>query len=235
MTPSKAPRRARRWKQRELDSLRHGGRREKAGRKKGRRVSRTARPALSRHHPVHCTLRVRDDAPRLRRVNAWAVLRAVFRRGKDRFGFRLVHFSVQTNHLHLLCEAEDKRSLARGMQGLAIRVARHMNRLAGRRGKLFADRYHAEILGSPTRVRRALVYVLHNGAHHNPELAGAIDVYSSAPYFNGWRRRIRLRFVDDGPPPVVPARTWLLTTGWLRAGGPIDHDEVPAPSAGKAA
>src|SRR6185436_14700651 len=116
---------------------------------------------------------------------AWAVLRAAFRRGKDRFGFRLVQFSVQTNHLHLICEAEDKRALSRGMQGLAIRIARRMNRLAERKGKLFADRYHASILKSPTQVRRALVYVLHNVAHHNPELTGGIDVYSSAPYFAG--------------------------------------------------
>jgi hypothetical protein len=139
-----------------------------------------------------------------------------------------VQFSVQTNHIHLICEAEDKRALSRGMQGLAIRIARRMNRLAERRGKFFADRYHASILKSPTQVRRALVYVLHNAAHHNPELTGAIDVYSSAAYFPGWLERIRLRIIDDGPPPVVPATTWLLETGWTKAGGKISHDEVPA-------
>lgn len=220
----------RRWRQLGLQSVGHGGRRDGAGRKKGRRtVARVPRPRLSKHHPVHVTLRIRDDAPRLRRVRAWAVLRAAFRRGKDRFGFRLVQFSVQSNHMHLICEAEDRRALSRGMQGLAIRIARRMNRLAERKGKLFADRYHARILSSPTQVRRALVYVLQNAAHHKPELTGAVDVYSSAPYFDGWLERSRLRIVDDGPPPVEPARTWLLTTGWMRAGGKISREEVPRP------
>ena len=192
-------------------------------------MSRSRRPKLSRHHPVHVTLRVRDDAPRLRRGRAWAVLRAVFRRGKDRFGFRLVHFSIQSNHLHLLCEAQDSRALSRGMQGLAIRIARRMNRLGQRRGKLFADRYHARILQTPREVRRALVYVLQNAAHHDARVAGVLDVYSSGPYFQGWRERLGLPILDDGPPPCVPPTSWLLEKGWLRAGGPIGRDETPSP------
>ena len=221
------------WQQMPLLSYRagggRGGWRANAGRKRGRRtVARTARPELSRHHPVHVTLRVRDDAPRLRRARAWAVLRAAFRRGKDRFGFRLIHFSIQSNHLHLICEAEDKRALSRGMQGLAIRMARRLNRLADRRGKLFADRYHARTLTSPREVRNALVYVLQNAAHHNANMAGLLDVYSSAAYFDGWRERLTLPLIDDGPPPVEPPRVWLLTTGWLRSSGPISRSEVPA-------
>src|SRR5687767_6169007 len=97
-----------------------------------------------------------------------------------------VLYDVQSNHIHMICEADDKRSLSRGMQGLAIRIARRMNRLAGRRGKFFADRYHARVLKNPTQVRRALVYVLQNAAHHNAHLAGALDVYSSGAYFEGW-------------------------------------------------
>ena len=225
---AKAPRR---WRQMGLQSLGHGGRRDRAGRRPGRStVLRAARPELSRHHPVHVTLRVREDAPRLRRARAWAVLRAAFRRGKDRFGFRLLHFSIQSNHLHLICETEDKRALTRGMQGLTIRIARRLNRLAQRRGKLFADRYHARVLKTPREVRRALVYVLQNAAHHDARVAGVLDVYSSGAYFPHWREPLRLPIVDDGPPPIMAPRVWLLTTGWLRAGGPIGRDEVPAVS-----
>src|SRR5262245_58725418 len=218
----------RKWRQLGLQSVgMHGGRREGAGRKRGRRtVARAARPSLSERHPVHVTLRIRDDAPRLRRAHAWATLRAAFRRGRDRFGFRLVHFSVQTDHIHLVCEAEDKRALSRGMQGLAIRIARRMNRLAARRGTFFADRYHATVLRTPRQVRNVLVYVLQNHVHHDARRAGLLDLYSSGPYFSGWRRRIRLPLYDDGPPPVVPATRWLLTTGWKRH-GLIEFDELP--------
>jgi REP element-mobilizing transposase RayT len=220
----------RRWKQLGLQSLgTHGGRRDGSGRKRGRQtVVRAARPSLSRHHPVHVTLRVRDDAPRLRRSRAWAVLRAAFRGGRDRFGFRLCHFSVQSNHIHLICEADDRRALSRGMQGLAIRIARRMNRLAGRRGKFFADRYHARQLKTPPEVRNALLYVIQNHAHHDAHRAGVLDVYSSGCYFTGWREPILLPLVDDGPPPLTPARSWLARTGWTRKRGRISISETPS-------
>ena len=72
---------------------------------------------------------------------------------RARFGFRLVHFSVQRDHLHLLAEASDRRALSRGMQGLSIRVAKAVNRRLGRRGAVFADRYHARALKTPREAR----------------------------------------------------------------------------------
>jgi hypothetical protein len=53
--------------------------------------------------------------------------------------FRLVHYSLQGSHAHFLVEADDARALARGMQGLKVRVAKALNRLMSRRGKVFAD------------------------------------------------------------------------------------------------
>src|SRR5262245_30695530 len=171
-----------------------GGYRAGAGRPRKRAEDRKGhhpRPALAARFPVHATLKVRRDVAHLRRRECFAVLRRCFTRGKDRFGFRLVHFTVQGNHLHLLVEAKDKTALSRGMQGLAIRIARRLNTKLGRKGKLFADRYHERILKTPTEVRRALVYVLANSRRHAPERYSArdwIDPMSSAPWFDGWRR-----------------------------------------------
>jgi REP element-mobilizing transposase RayT len=157
----------------------------------------------------------------------YRTLRAAFRRGHERFGFRLVHFNVLGNHLHLICEADDRRALSRGVQGLAIRIARNVNRVTGRRGKLFAERYHLHVLETPREVRNALVYVLRNGVRHGVSPAGPFfDVYSSAVYFDGWKQPNRTRFLDDGDHPVVPPRSWLLTTGWRRH-GPVSFDEAP--------
>ena len=210
----------RRWQQQGLRSQGLGGLRPHSGRPKGRRtVERTARPTITPRDPLHVTLRLLPGRPPLRRNHTYRTLRAAFRRGRDRFGFRLVHFSVQGNHLHLLCEADDRRALARGMQGLAIRVARGINRVTGRRGKLFGDRYHLHVLKSPREVRNALLYVLRNGVRHGASPAGPyLDVYSSAVHFDGWKEPLGLRLLHDGDPPVVPPRCWLLTTGWRRHG-----------------
>jgi len=213
---------------------RRGGWRVGAGRPakaaQDRRGHRRREPLASRF-PVHVTLKVLPSVPHLRRRHCFAVLRAAFARGKDRFGFRLVHFTVQGNHLHLLCEAKDKHSLTRGMQGLTIRIARRLNRKIGRAGRLFAERYHARILRSPSEVRHALAYVLNNSRHHPPRHVTFgrdwIDPMSSAPWFAGWKWPPRLRGRPDDPDcPIVPPSTWLLNTGW-RLRGLIAPDEVP--------
>src|SRR5262249_2515772 len=133
-------------------------------------------------------------------------------RGRDRFGFRLVHFSVQGNHIHLVAEALDERALARGMQGLGVRIAKALNRLMVRKGTVFADHYHASILRSPTQVANALAYVLLNFVHHFPAEVARYRGDLRDPFSSAWRERGR-------DPPTVPARTWLLAVGWrCRAG-----------------
>ena len=212
----------------------HGGWRAGAGRKpkrEGEHMGHRPRPALASRFPVHVTLKTVASAPHLRRGVCFRVVRSALAAGKDRGGFRLVHFTVQSNHLHLLCEARDKETLSRGMQGLAIRIARGLNRKMDRKGRLFAERYHERILRTPTEVRRVLAYVLNNSRRHNPERFGAywIDPCSSAPWFTGWRTRLREPWArPEGEAPVVDAETWLLDEGWLRAGGRLALGEVGA-------
>jgi putative transposase len=131
---------------------------------------------------------------------------------RGRFGFRLVHFSVQGNHIHLVVEAPDERALARGMQGLGVRIAKALNRLMQRKGTVFADHYHARILRSPTQVANVLAYVLLNFIHHFPDEASRYQDVPRDPFSSAWRERGR-------DPPVVQTRTWLLAVGWrIRAG-----------------
>ena len=140
---------------------------------------------------------------------------------------RLVHWSVLGNHLHSLIEASDRRALSRGMQGLAVRLAKALNCWWQRAGRVFADRYHSRALRSPSEVRRALFYVLQNARKHGIEPDGA-DPYSSGPWFDGW-----LGGECTDPQPVErptwlrAARTWLLGHGWRRL-GLLDVDAWPA-------
>jgi REP element-mobilizing transposase RayT len=216
-----------------------GGARKGAGRPPKGAVagmSHLRRPALSRHHPVHVTLSVRRGIESLRGSAMFRAVRSALAGARDRFGFRIVHFSVQRDHLHLLAEASSKRALSRGMQGLSIRVAKAVNRRLGRHGSVFRDRYHARALKTPREARFALRYVLLNARKHDPAgsqtLAGFVDGRSSAPWFDAWSRPRELAFVRgsvgaDGESPVVAARTWLLRVGFKRAGS-LDPDDQPA-------
>ena len=140
-----------------------GGARKGAGRKpRGARAGakHVERPSVDGHAPLHLTMRVARGLPSLRAQRCIKVLREAFRGGRERFGFRLVQYAVQPDHLHLVVEARNKRALSSGAQGLCIRIARRLNRLFHRSGRVFADRYHARPLRTPREVRNALAYVL---------------------------------------------------------------------------
>lgn len=110
------------------------------------------------------------------------------------------------------------------MQGLAIRVAKAVNRALGRSGTVWAERFHARDLTSPRAVRNALVYVLQNHRKHGhaPARGQRLDPCSSAQWFEGWTHAVRATLAS----PVVAARTWLARWGWRRH-GLLDPAEAP--------
>jgi len=137
--------------------------------------------------------------------------------------FRIVHFSVQVDHLHLLIEATDKHELSSGMRSLAIRIARRVNALVHRCGRVWADRWHAHTLASPRECRHALAYVLANFRKHEPANRALVDRYSSAPYFAGFSEYSSgpmgfTALVAGAGAVVLLPRTWLLRVGWRKSG-----------------
>lgn len=158
----------------------------------------------------------------MRQKALFARLREALVAGKDRFGCRLVHFSVQGNHLHLIFEADDWRALSRAVKGLSVRLARTINRVMNRKGRVFADRYHTHVLTTPRETRNGLTYVLQNWRKHAAEARvsiprGSLDPYSSARWFTGWADGPAV-VAPGGDDPVVSPRSWLLTQGWKRRG-----------------
>lgn len=219
---------------------RWGGRREGAGRKRKPgapvRLPHESRERLDRPLPAHVTLRVRTGVPSLRSVPIVREIERTFAAGCTRKGFRLVHYSLQGNHAHLIVEARDRDALGRGMKSIAARLARAVNRVANRTGRVFADRYHLRLLPTPREVHHALRYVLLNARRHAAKsravLTGTVrlDPASSAHWFEGWKRRVPSADTDAAAhpdrPPVARARTWLLAVGWRRY-GLLDPSDVP--------
>ena len=148
---------------------RRGGARPGAGRKPrpGRRPApHRPRHALSRHHPLHIVVRLVRGVPSLRTRKLFGRVHRALAAAKERFGMRIVHYSVQDNHLHLLVEiahpdsrlrgdkAAAKRALTKAMQGLGVRLARRLNEVLGRRGRLIEERYHVTRLTTPRQVEK---------------------------------------------------------------------------------
>jgi hypothetical protein len=175
------------------------------------------------------TVRVRSDVPSLRRPRFVRRCRALLSQVCARNGFRIVHYSIQRDHVHLLIEGASHVALANGMKSFGARLGKLVNRLCARTGPVLAGRYHARPIGTPLEARRALAYVLLNARRHwmKPHRTPPpirFDAASSARWFDGWVPR-------QAPPStnvceVAPARTWLLRVGWRRH-GLVTLTEVP--------
>jgi putative transposase len=203
-----------------------GGRRAGAGRKRIAPRPMTPhrrRPFHHARHPVLVTIRVADGLPSLRRRRHELAVREAMITTARREDFRIVHYSIQGNHLHQIVEAADTQALSRGMQGFQISAARHLNRQLGRTGRLFVGRYHAQPLTSPRQVRHALAYVLGNWRRHGVDGPGRVphDRFSNGRMFDGWIGGARLVLRKDLPDvwlPTFSPKTWLLQEGWRRHG-----------------
>jgi len=199
------------------------------------------REALSRHTPVHITLRTVKAVGVLRRRRAYHAIRQALRRTWRREDFRVVHISIQREHIHLICEAADKMALARGMQSFEISATKRLNAAISRerrerverRGTVFPERYHVEQLTTPRQVRNAIAYVLNNwrrhGEDHGVLETAQIDPYASGLHFDGWTREASFGPRDGyWALETIYPQTWLLAEGWRRH-GKIDPHEVPGP------
>jgi REP element-mobilizing transposase RayT len=249
-----------------------GGKRKGAGRKpKGARAGapHKRRPTLKRGLPVHVVLRVVDAVGSLRKAHMYRALREATisvakRELHDRRdgAFRIVHISIQRNHIHLLVEADNKTALSRGMQSFQISAAKHLNRAvtiqrmkiannglpltreqrralgaSRRRGAVFPDRFHQEIITNRMQARHTLAYVLNNWRKHREdqgelEKTWNVDPYSTGVLFDGWKERedaVALwRWRDTYDPLVVYLpKTWLLYEGW-RLHGLVGFRDVPS-------
>lgn len=147
-----------------------GGARKGAGRKPGSShakgiVAHRPRDQHVARWPVHVTLRARAGIPSLRTIAVLRALHGCLRRAGAR-GRRFVHFSLQTNHLHLIMESRGREAIANALKGFASGTARAFNRVLGRKGLLWEDRYHRHDLKTPTECHHAIAYVLHNARKH---------------------------------------------------------------------
>ncbi len=200
-----------------------GGARARAGRKRRSDLQSHVRRAEfdGGRTPLHVTVRFARHVWNLRSQRGFACVRHALSFEAQRGELRVVHYSVQGNHLHLVVEAADKQALSRRMQGFGIRLARRLNALMGRRGRVYGDRYHARVLSSPRATWRAIRYVLENHAHH-------ASAERAAPKRDRWASvGLEELLAKPRPPPgVVTAPesgalsvepvTWLLAHGWRR-------------------
>lgn len=76
--------------------------------------------------------------------------------GAERPGFQIESYELTKGLLLVRARARDRRTLARGIQGFGVRVARALNRQSGKPGRAFADRYEGRPFPSSAERERAI-------------------------------------------------------------------------------
>lgn len=212
-----------------------GGRREGSGRKKTSQTRHVSRPRFTKHNPLHVTLRMTKETPSLKRNDVYSDLRDSIAHARKAVGLRLVHFSILSNHIHLLIESESKKKLESAMKSLLITFALKLKR----RGyeKVFERRYHVHVLKSRRETRNALGYILLNEEKHKgTEIKNIKTVrpsqFDSAHTFKQWRELLGYKPQvlaaagnGDGVHSSTDRRamntllsapqSWLLRRGWI--------------------
>jgi REP element-mobilizing transposase RayT len=80
-----------------------------------------------------------DEVPPLRRRSLVKIIRDSIA-ASQRDDFSIVHFAIESNHLHFIIETASGVARARGITGLKVRISKRVNKIVGRTGELFADR-----------------------------------------------------------------------------------------------
>jgi REP element-mobilizing transposase RayT len=215
-----------------------GGRRKGAGRKPANGVKAGA-PHVVRpktRFPMHVSMRVLADVPRLRQRRGYQIARRALQKANRFEDARICEISIQGNHVHLIVEADTRGAMTRAMKSFAISFAKNVNaRLRRRRGPVVEERYHEVALRTPAQTRAAIAYVLGNWRRHGEDVRMGgprrmTDVYSSGPRFDGWSRPLPPHVrPEDGWLPTTAGMSWLLRGGW-RMAGLIDPFVRPGPA-----
>ena len=169
------------------------------------RVPHETRPEVA--GPIHVVWRIKRGLPDLRTPRGLRRLEGAFRKGRERDGFALLHYSIQQDHLHLMVEVKNRRKLSKGLQALGIRLAKSLNSLWRRkRGNVFAERYFAAALESWRQIWRTVRYILNNGRKHGSwSVKGKPDPFSSGRWYLPWSRLGICRPLRS--PPVMGSRS----------------------------
>jgi REP element-mobilizing transposase RayT len=195
------------------------------------------RMKFARRTPLHITLKVDRAFKSLRRRDEYRAVRAAMVKMLGRDDFRIIHLSLEGDHVHLIVEATSHQALAGGMKAFECSAAQRLNRCIGRRGRVFVTNYFARVIKNPTQALRVMSYVLNNWRKHKQsrryECANwQVDYFSTAPSFTGWARSPDADCSHDfgwsyEPMPATEPTHFLLEKGWKLVGG-IRFDAVPS-------
>lgn len=135
----------------------------------------------------------------------------LLKRYSERTNTSILSYSLMTNHVHLLLNPKEEKSLAKMMQGVALCYTQYFNKKYGRTGRLWECRHYSSVIDgesylwavsryiekNPVRagmVSRVADYPYSSAAHH---LTGKENFVINEPFFEGRERDSYRKFMEE--------------------------------------
>lgn len=173
-----------------------------------RGIRHIERPRFNRPRSFHLTIKVKSNKADIQNKKILKALHHAIFRGRLK-GLKIVHYTLEFNHVHLLVEASCNRVMHSGMQALGISLAKAINRFKSLKGSVYKHRYHYRQISSPRDLKNVLHYIFHNGIKHK-RTRHVLDLYNSClaekrlwaeikvkPELTEWQRKL-LTVLDSG-------------------------------------
>lgn len=153
-------------------------------------ISHRKRPCLKKPSSLHLTIKVKRIKAEMKNRTVLILLkRAILNARKQ--GLRIIHFSLEYDHVHLLVEAADNLVLGKGMQAFGVTLSKAINRLKKLNGEVYKHRYHFRKITSTRELKVVMNYIFSNGMKHK-------TAKSPANFFNSIRAEKKYKIFYNG-------------------------------------
>lgn len=130
-----------------------------------RGIRHIARDEIKKPIPLHLTIKIEKTKAGLKNKAMLKLLHHCIKKSRMK-GLRIVHYTLEFDHVHLLVEATNKETTSKGMQSFGIAFSKGINKLKCLKGRVFKTRYHFRKLNSPREIKNVLNYILGNSIKH---------------------------------------------------------------------
>jgi REP element-mobilizing transposase RayT len=140
-------------------------------------IRHTRRFRLKKPSSLHLTIKVKENKADIQNKRILKTLHYAIRRARLK-GLKIVHYTLEYNHVHLLVESVDNKILHKGMQAFGITIAKAINKIKRTKGAVYKNRYHLRVIDSPRQLKNVLHYIFSNGVKHK-RTKSQIDLFNS--------------------------------------------------------
>lgn len=140
-------------------------------------IRHTHRPVFKKPASLHLTIKIAKEKSNLKNKEVLSILKRAILNSR-KMGLRVIHFTLEYDHIHLLIEAENNHLLGKGMQSFGVTLSKAINKLKKTSGQVYRHRYHFRKITSARQLKNVMNYIFRNGLKHGTS-AGIVTGYNS--------------------------------------------------------